>query len=344
VSDARSTNLLEPTPRGLYCPTGRFFIDPWNPEPSDVAVITHAHADHARAGAGVYYTSCSGAEVLRARLPGAEVRPLGWGIQHGRDFGPVRVTLHPAGHVLGSAQVRVESASGEVWVVSGDYKLAPDGVAEPFESVECDVFITESTFGLPIYRWPDPARVMSEIHQWWRDNARDGVTSVLFAYALGKAQRLLAHLDPQVGPILAHGSILTMNEACARAGARLPRVEKADRAAVKAAGGRALVVAPPSADGSAWLKGLGPISRAACSGWMQVRGVRRRGNLDRGFILSDHADWPGLLHAVRASRARRVGVTHGTLGAFVRALREQGVDAFEVPTRFSATGEEAEDP
>jgi putative mRNA 3-end processing factor len=311
-----------------------------------VAVITHAHADHARAGAGVYYTSVSGAEMLRARLPGAEVRAIGWGIEQGQDFGGVRVSLHTAGHVLGSAQVRVESPSGEVWVVSGDYKVVPDGVAEPFEPVACDVFITESTFGLPIYRWPDPARVMAEIHEWWRDNAREGVTSVIFAYALGKAQRLLAHLsppDPSAGPLMAHGAVLTMNEAYTRAGARLPHVEKADRPAVRAAGGRGLVVAPPSADGSAWLKGLGPVSRAACSGWMQVRGVRRRANLDRGFILSDHADWPGLLHAVRASGARRVGVTHGSTGPFVRYLSEQGFEAFELPTRFSASGEESHD-
>jgi putative mRNA 3-end processing factor len=252
----------------------------------------------------------------------------------------VRVSLHPAGHLLGSAQVRIEHA-GSVTVVSGDYKTQPDPTCEQFEPVPCDTFITESTFGLPVYRWKPAAMVFAEINEWWRENRSGGVTSIIYAYALGKAQRLIAGVDSSIGPILAHGAILRLIGAYRSAGVNLPEVLPADATNVKAHKGRgALVIAPTSAQNNPWLRKFGEQSSACASGWMQIRGNRRRRNVDRGFVLSDHADWNGLLETIRATGARRIGVTHGSIHAFTRHLRELGYDAYALRTRFSDMGEE----
>lgn len=335
-------DLLIPTDRGLYCADGDFHIDPW--APVERAVVTHAHGDHVSQGCGSYLCSASGAAVLRARLgsDGAGVQGVAYGTAI--DLGGVRVSLHPAGHVLGSAQVRVERAGAPVWVVSGDYKTAADRTCEPFEPVRCDVFITESTFGLPIYRWDDQAAVFEQINAWWRRNAEQGRTSLVFAYALGKAQRVLGGVDASIGPIAVHGALCRMNEVYRSAGIDLPQAPHAADDVVKQVKGRGLVVAPPSALGSPWTRkfaGRDGMSAAFVSGWMRVRGTRRRKAIDRGFVLSDHADWPGLLWAIRQTGASRVGVTHGSVGPMVRWLREQRMEAFTVPTRYTGeTGEE----
>lgn len=327
------SDLLEVTESGLYCAAGDFHIDPWRRVPR--AVITHAHADHARPGCDRYLCAAPGKLLLRTRLgAGGTIDCLRRG--ESLSINGVRVSLAPAGHVLGSAQVRLEHR-GVVWVVTGDYKLAPDPTCDPFEPVEADVLVTESTFGLPIYRWPDPAEVAAEIDAWWRANQAAGRASILFAYALGKAQRLAALVDPSIGPIIAHGAVAKLVRAYRDSGVRLPPVEGVPPGARSLGQGRALVLAPPSAAGSGWLRLFGPSSCAAASGWMMLRGVRRRRGFDRGFVLSDHADFPGLLTAVEASRARRVLVTHGSADAFARYLRERGLDAAVLPTRF--TGE-----
>lgn len=322
--------LLVPTPQGLYCAAGDFHVDPWRPVPR--AVITHAHGDHFAHGCGAYLTSASGAPLLRHRLggePPIEAVPYG----EARTMGGVRLSLHPAGHILGSAQVRLE-VGGEVWVASGDYKTVPDRTATPFEPVRCDTFITESTFGLPVYRWPAPGLEEAALADWWRANADAGVTSVVFAYALGKAQRLVAALDAAIGPILVHGAVGPLNDLYRAGGIPLPPTPHASREAVRAARGRALVVAPPSAAGSPWLRGLGETATAVASGWMRIRGTRRRRGVERGFVLSDHADWDGLQSAIRATGATRVLVTHGYTAAMVRWLSEQGLEARALETRF----------
>lgn len=326
--------LVVVTPNGLFCPPGGFYIDPWAPAPGSTAVITHAHSDHARLGAASYVTSASGAAVLRTRLgENTPITPVSFAER--RTVGDVVVSLHPAGHILGSAQIRIEH-KGEVWVVSGDYKIEPDVSCEHFEPVRCNVFITESTFALPIYRWPDAAAIARDINAWWSRNAGEGVTSILFAYAVGKAQRLLAALDPTIGPILVHGAVNRFLPAYEAAGTALPPTMHADRDAAKAANRRAIVIAPPSADATPWLRKFGDISRAFASGWMRIRGTRRRRNIERGFVLSDHADWPGLLKTISDTGAERIGVTHGYTAPFVRWLREHGREAWEVPTRFVA--------
>jgi putative mRNA 3-end processing factor len=229
--------------------------------------------------------------------------------------------------------VRIEHR-GEVWVVSGDYKVEPDPTCMPFESIRCHTFVTESTFGLPIYRWAGEAEVLADIHAWWRGNREAGRASLLFAYALGKAQRLLAGLDPSIGPIFTHGAVEKMNAAYRAQGVRLPETQHVALAEKSQSWAGAMIVAPPSARGSAWARKFGDASTGFASGWMQIRGARRRRAIDRGFILSDHADWPGLLGAIRASGAERVWITHGYSEVLARHLQEQGLEAKVVQTRF----------
>jgi putative mRNA 3-end processing factor len=331
--------LLQVTERGLYCAAGDFYIDPW--QPVTRAVITHAHGDHARPGSQRYLTTPSGAGMLRMRVDSSArivTQPFGEPLM----VNGVRVSLHPAGHLLGSAQVRIEHR-GEVWVVSGDYKTEIDATCEPFELVPCHTFITESTFGLPIYRWRPQAKIFAEINQWWRQNQEQGRTSILFAYALGKAQRLLAGVDASIGPILIHGAVHRFVQAYRRAGVAQPTTLYADSEAARRYRGAALVIAPPmAAASSGWLRKFGTTSLAFASGWMQIRGARRRRAIDRGFVLSDHADWDGLLSTIKATGAQQIGVTHGYTSILVRYLREQGMDAFVVPTRYE--GDDAGDP
>ncbi|HQY93032.1 ligase-associated DNA damage response exonuclease [Caldilinea sp.] len=334
-------DLLQLTPSGLYCAAGDFYIDPW--QPVDHAVITHAHADHARPGSQRYLTTPTGAQVLAPRIDeGASIRTLPYGER--LSLQDVTLSLHPAGHLLGSAQVRVERG-GEVWVVSGDYKAEQDQTCEPFEPVRCHTFITESTFGLPIYRWQPQAEVFAEINDWWRANQGAGRTSVLYAYALGKAQRLLAGVDSTIGPILVHGAVLPFVQRYRDAGINQPDVLYANAEHARTHRGRALVIAPPSAGGmTGWLRKFGPSSQAFASGWMTIRGARRRRAVDRGFVLSDHADWPGLLAAIRATGAERIGVTHGYTSQMVHYLRENGWQAEVIPTRFEGEpGAESDD-
>jgi putative mRNA 3-end processing factor len=322
--------LLTLTDRGLYCEAGDFFVDPW--EPVDRAVITHAHGDHATWGSRAYLTSAPGLGVLQARmLAGAQIRAVEFG--ESVALNGTRVSLHPAGHILGSAQVRIEH-QGEIWVVSGDYKTDPDPTCTPFEPLRCHTFVTESTFGLPIYRWPPQSEVFAEINAWWRANAAAGKASVLLGYALGKAQRLLAGLDPSIGPILTHGAVERMTSVYRNAGVAMPPTTYAGAAERRADSSGAIIIAPPHADASPWSRRFGARSTGFASGWMLVRGARRRRSLDRGFALSDHVDWPSLLSTIETTGAQEVWVTHGYTGVVVRWLQERGIDARAVETRF----------
>jgi putative mRNA 3-end processing factor len=321
-------DLVVLRPEGLYCPPGRFYIDPW--QPVEQAVVTHAHSDHARIGHARYLAAAPAATVLKLRLGEIALETLAYG--ETRRIGDVDVSFHPAGHVLGSAQVRI-AHRGEVWVVSGDYKLEPDATCAPFEPVACHCFITESTFGLPIYRWAPQASVFEAVNAWWRDNAAAGRASLLLGYSFGKAQRLLAGVDPGIGPIFCHGAVAPLNAAYRAGGIALPDafpVAGADPADLR----RSLVLAPPSAQSTPWLRRLGEYSDAFASGWMCLRGARRRRAVDRGFVLSDHADWPGLQQAIAATGAERVIVTHGYVPVLVRWLQEQGLRAESFETEY----------
>lgn len=325
--------VLSFTDRGIYCPAGDFYIDPWRPV--DRALITHGHADHARPGHARYLATAAAAPVLRHRLGDIALDTIGYG--EARRIGGAAVSFHPAGHVPGSAQIRVEVA-GEVWVVSGDYKTEADGLCEAFEPLRCDAFITESTFGLPVFRWQPQTEVAAEINGWWRASVGAGITPLLGAYSLGKAQRLLALLED--GPILTHGAVEATTEVLRAQGYRLPQtIQVTPELDAKAHPG-AIVLAPPAAMGTPWMRRFGAVSTGFASGWMQLRGVRRRRSVDRGFVVSDHADWAGLTEAIRATGAERIFVTHGYTEIFSRWLSESGYDAHIVSTEYA--GEIAE--
>src|SRR6185437_5012973 len=349
--------LIEFTDKGLYCAQGRFYIDPWRPV--DKAVITHAHSDHARVGSGSYLCHRLTVPLLDLRLgPGLaggaasspEFAGLGsgsGGLYQGVEWGEavylngVRVSLHPAGHVIGSSQVRVEY-QGEVWVVSGDYKTEDDGISGAFEPLRCHVFVTESTFGLPIYHW-DPQPVLFDyLQSWVADNRARDRTSVLIAYSLGKAQRVLLGLEPTGVEVYVHGAIWNVHQTLLAAGVALPPVQRVLPDMPKEWFRGKAVIAPPSAEGSSWMRRFPTYAVGICSGWMQVRGNVRRRNADAGFAMSDHADWKGLLSAIEATGAEKVFVTHGFQAALSRYLNEKGIEAAEVRTEYGEDEEGGE--
>lgn len=305
----------------------------------DRAVITHAHSDHLSQGSAAYLVAAPGQAIAAARLGGRSVESIAYGER--TEINGVRVSLHPAGHVLGSAQVRVEHR-GEVWVISGDYKTEPDPTCASFEVQRAHVFVTECTFGLPVYCWPDHTEVVRDIHQWITANRAAGTTSVLFGYSLGKAQRLLSMLDGLDIPIWTHGAVEGMTALYRAGGIHLPPTTPVASAMAQTDWSAGVVVAPPSAATSPWMHRFGDVSTAFASGWMHVRGARRRRNADRGFVVSDHADWPALVATIRATGAERVLATHGFTDVLARYLNELGLDAGVVPTRWE--GEQDNEP
>jgi putative mRNA 3-end processing factor len=328
--------IILSTDCGLYCPAGDFYIDAWRGVPR--TIVTHAHSDHARPGSARYLAAADGVGVLRHRMGSdATIDALSYG--EPIDINGVRVSLHPAGHLLGSAQVRIEH-KGQVWVITGDYKRQPDPTCRPFELVPCHTLVTECTFGLPIFRWRDPRDVVGDINDWWRGNVAAGRTSMLQAYSLGKAQRVLASVDPTIGPILLHGAVYSMTQVYREGGVALPRAEHPSVENAKAHRGKALVICPPAAIDSVWARKFSPISIGVASGWMQVRGFRRRAAADRGFVLSDHVDWPGLLSTIKETGAEQTIVTHGYTRQLSQYLTQRGQSVSVFHTRFIDAGEE----
>ncbi len=328
--------LIEFSDKGLYCRAGDFYIDPWKPVAK--AIITHAHSDHAKWGSHQYLCHTKTLPILKLRL-GEDINAdaIEWNkpiTQNG-----VKISLHPAGHIIGSSQIRIEK-DGEVWVVSGDYKTEDDGISGQFEPVRCHTFITESTFGLPIYNWKSQENIFSDIQQWIMANQAKGKTSVLTAYSLGKAQRVLQCIAEITDNIYVHGAIWNTHVALTEAGMKLPDVKRVTVDVPKVNYKNAVIIAPPSADGTPWMKKFILYSVGICSGWMQVRGNVRRRNADAGFVLSDHADWNGLLEAVNATGAEKVFVTHGFQSAFSRYLTEKGIEAAEVKTEYGTEDDE----
>jgi putative mRNA 3-end processing factor len=326
--------LIEFTDIGLYCPQGNFYIDPWRGV--DKAIITHAHSDHARWGSREYLCHTKTKPILQLRLGNNNYQTTEWG--QNIFINGVQVSFHPAGHIIGSSQIRLEH-NGEVWVFTGDYKTEDDGLSGVFEPVKCHTFITESTFGLPIYKWQPQQVIYNDMQQWVLQNTRDGKASVIIAYSLGKAQRVLDAVSKVTNNIFAHGAVWNTQEALLAAGEKLPAIKRVTAETNKGEFKNAVIIAPPGADGSPWLKKFAPYRLAICSGWMQVRGNARRRNADKGFVLSDHADWDGLLSTVKATEAKKVFVTHGFQAAFSKYLNENGIEAGEVKTAY---GEEEE--
>ena len=328
------TPLLQFTDRGIYCEKAGIYLDPW--KPVDKAIISHGHADHSRYGHKKYITHSKNVPIIKHRLGDITVQGVDW--NQSFSVNGVRFSLHPAGHILGSSQIRAEY-KGEVWVFTGDYKTQDDGLTTPFELLRCNTLITECTFGLPAFNWLPPEKVLADINAWWASNKKEGLTSVLFGYSLGKAQRLLHGLNPEIGPIYTHGAVENMT-AVLRSVADFPETIRITRDTPKDEFAGQMVLAPPSAHGSPWIRKMVPYVTASASGWMTFRGARRRRAIDKGFVLSDHSDWQGLLDCVKDSGAEKIICTHGYTEIFSRYLRETGLDARTEATQYE--GELAE--
>ena len=326
--------LLAFTDKGIYCAAADVYLDPWRPV--NKAIISHGHADHSRSGHKKYITHHRNIPIIKHRLGTISVTGKEWGESF--TINGVKFSLHPAGHIIGSSQIRVEH-KGEVWVFSGDYKTEADGLATQYEPVSCHTFITECTFGLPAFKWTPQHQVFEEINQWWDENKSEGLTSVLFGYSLGKAQRLLKSLDPSIGRIYTHAAIENLNEVI-RPMVEMPDTTRITKDTNKKELTGNLVLAPPSAHGSPWLRKMVPYVTATASGWMTFRGARRRRAIDKGFVLSDHCDWQGLLESIEATGASKVICTHGYSEIFSKYLREVGYEAFTESTQYE--GELAE--
>jgi len=326
--------LIEFRDKGLYVPEADVYIDPW--KPVDKAFITHGHSDHARYGSKSYITTHSALPVIKHRL-GSHINARG--VEYGEEINVngVKFSFHPAGHIIGSAQIRVEY-KGEVWVASGDYKVEPDGVSEAFESVKCHAYITESTFGLPVFKWKPQDVVMDEINAWWQGNKEEGRVSIIAAYSLGKAQRIINNVDHSIGKIFTHGAVENVNEVIRRQGVDLKETTRVVQGQKPSLYGGSLVIAPPTAVDSAWSEKFRDFSSGVASGWVATRGTRKWRVSDRGFVLSDHADWDGLLTAIKASEAEKVYVTHGYTDLFSKYLKSIGYYSAVVNTEY--TGEE----
>jgi putative mRNA 3-end processing factor len=314
--------MLIMTSKGLYCPSGNFYIDP--SRGVEHAVITHAHADHARRGSQQYHCVSSGQHLLRERV-GKKISLTTY--NYGEKFALNSVTLsfHPAGHILGSSQVRLEFA-GEVWVVSGDYKRDADPTCEPFEVVPCDVFVTEATFGTPGFTWNKEADLAQEIFNWWKENETIGTNSVLFAYSLGKAQRVLGMLYPFAHkPVYCHPAATPLNDCYRAQGIKLAPTNCLSELPASTRLKGELLLVPQSFLNSEQSQILGDQFKTAfASGWM----ARDFHSYDRGFLLSDHADWNDLLRTIKETGARQVYVQHRGKGALVRHLKTLGLRAF----------------
>lgn len=330
-------SLIEFTDKGLYCPQGEFYIDPWRPVAR--AVITHAHSDHARAGSDHYLCHRLTKPLLELRLGPHSFQAVEWG--EAVFLNGVRISLHPAGHIIGSSQIRIEYKD-EVWVISGDYKTEDDGLSGKFEPIRCHTFLTESTFGLPIYNWKPQADIFSSMQNWVAGNQDRGKTSVFIAYSLGKAQRILSCLSDAADTIYVHGAVWNVHQTLVDAGIKLPPVVRVLPDMPRDLFRGQVVIAPSSAEDSAWMRRFTPLGVGVCSGWMQVRGNMRRRNADAGFALSDHADWKGLLEAISATGAERVFVTHGFQATLSRYLNEKGIWAAEVKTEYGEDEEGGE--
>jgi putative mRNA 3-end processing factor len=323
-------DLLRFTEKGIYCEQADVFLDPWRKV--ERALITHAHSDHARWGSEKYLSHKHSESILRLRL-GKDIQLQT--VEYGEkiSINHVDFTFYPAGHIIGSSQILVEH-KGERWVFTGDFKTEDDGLSAPFEPVKCDTLIMESTFGLPVYQWKKQDDIFNEINNWWRSNAEKGICSVICGYSLGKAQRILKNIDLSIGKVYLHGAVENINNAFIEAGHDLPLAEKIIGTEKKDDFRKAIIISPPSGANGAWMKKFEPYALAFASGWMGLRGARRRGAADRGFILSDHADWNGLNDAVKWSEASKVFVTHGYSSVFARWLNDKGIEAYEAKTEY----------
>ena len=326
--------LIKFTNKGIYCIPGKFYLDPWFPV--EKAIISHGHADHAKWGMKHYLCHDDSKAILKHRI-GPEISIESLPYNKAQTINGVKVSFHPAGHIIGSAQIRLEH-KGHVVVFSGDYKVKDDYLTTAFEPVKCHEFITESTFGLPIYNWQKEEVLQKKMQDWVVNNQSMNRTSVFIGYSLGKAQRIMKLMEG-VSDIYVHSAIHNINEAILSSGINLPKTKRWSLEVDKKEIQNKIVIVPPALIGSNMIKKIPNGATAICSGWMQIRGNRRWQSVDAGFPISDHADWNGLISAVKATGAEKVYVTHGSQATFSKYLNEIGIASAEVKTEYG-TGED----
>lgn len=322
MAAAAFEDWIYPTPAGLYCAPGGFHIDPSSPVPR--AIVTHGHSDHARAGHAAVLATAETAAIMRVRLGEGfagtvETLPLGETLA----VGETRISLHPAGHILGSAQVLIEHQGRRV-VVTGDYKCRPDPTCKSFELVRCDLLVTEATFGLPVFRHEPDGREISRLLECRAQNPDR--TVLIGVYGLGKCQRLIALLR-RAGydrPLYLHGALTALCDLYVALGhdlGDLRAVGGTDRAALAGE----IALCPPSALADRWSRRLVEPVTAFASGWMRVRGRARQRGVELPLVISDHADWPELVATIRGSGAEEIWVTHGREEALVHQIGRMGL-------------------
>ncbi|MCK8479834.1 ligase-associated DNA damage response exonuclease [Psychroserpens algicola] len=327
--------LIKFTKKGIYCIPGKFYLDPWFPV--DYAIISHGHADHAKWGMKHYLCHDDSKAILQHRI-GKDISIESLPYHKERTINGVKVSFFPAGHIIGSAQIRL-GYKGFIVVFSGDYKVKNDHLTAPFEPVKCHEFITESTFGLPIYNWSEETVLQQQMHDWVLHNQSINRTSICVGYSLGKAQRIMKLLDG-LSDIYVHSAIHNVNEAIKSSGIILPQTKLWTADTDKTSLQNQIVIVPPALLGSNMIKRIPNAATAICSGWMQIRGNRRWQSVDAGFPISDHADWNGLISAVKATEAEKVYVTHGSQATFSKYLNEIGINSEEVITEYGTNEDE----
>lgn len=321
--------LISLTTNGLFCEKANLYIDPW--KKVDKALITHAHSDHARPGMGAYLSHNNSIDILKHRL-GNTITIQGVMYEEPIFINGVEITFFPAGHIIGSAQIRLRD-NKECWVISGDYNLSDDELIEPFVPVKCDTFVTESTFGLPVFQWNKTEEIVTDINTWWQYNQSLNRPSIISAYSLGKAQRVIQNIDHSIGPVFTHGAVENINKIFRANGIKLKKTEKLYKHN-KDLVNKSLIVCPPGAVDSLWMRNIKNYKFAFASGWMALRGARRRRNTEKGFVLSDHADWNSLNKAIKLTEASRVYVTHGYTDVFSKWLNENGIASSVLKTLY----------
>lgn len=322
------SQLLNLTECGIYCSAGDFYIDPWRPVQK--AFISHAHSDHARSGNATYICHKHTTPILELRLGNLNnFRSVDYG--ESISVNGVKITFHPAGHIIGSSQIRVEH-NGRVEVFSGDYKTSQDGLSTPFEPIKCHHFISESTFGLPVFKFSDTNQIATNFQDWVKRNNEKGLNSIVFAYSLGKAQRIV-NLSPENVEVFVHDSIFKTNQVIQSAGISLNAYQHANEFD-KLKNQGALIITPPATMDSKWLKRFEPYSTAYASGWMQIRGNKKRLAVDKGIVISDHADFQGIIEAVNATGCEKVSFTHGYADFMARHFSEKSLEATVLKTDF----------
>lgn len=316
------SKLIEFNQKGIYCTVGDFYIDP-NVK-VETAVITHAHSDHARRGSLKYISHKYTKPLIESRINAKNVIPYDYGEEF--EINGVKVSLFPSGHVIGGAQVKIEH-DGEVVVITSDFKTEDDGISGKFIPIKCDTLVMESTFAQPIYKWDPQEMVYSDMNEWWKTNKVLGRASVIFCYSLGKAQRILANIDPEIGPIVVDDSIDNMNQIIRDMGLKLPITQDIRSLSINEKK-EALILTSSYSLKNGWLNQAKPYALAEASGWMKIDRFRR-GYIDRGFVLSDHADWDSLNQVVKDTEAKEVYVMHGFTKQFAAWLNKNGIKAQE---------------